>query len=119
MADYLILDTSQANNSSRVVVHSTIPAGNNAVGNTWQSVLAAMQGGLVQSAVPASLMPPGRQAELDSGAVYEWVFQAEYDANATPANKQAVVEAQIAAREATELSRLQNTLRFWGFTGSI
>jgi hypothetical protein len=64
-------------------------------------------------------MPAGRQADLDSGARFEWSFTAVYDANDTPANKLVAIEAGITAREAEQLTYKQNELRFWGQTGTI
>ena len=117
--EYVVLDTSQLNNSSRVVVHSDTPGGNNAVGTPWTTALIEYKGTPVASVVPASVMPVGRQTALDAGTKYEWVFTAEYNANLTPTQKQTEIEAQISARQAQEQTRLQNLLRFWGHTGSV
>jgi len=64
-------------------------------------------------------MPGGRQADLDTGTRFEWVINVGYDANATPANKLAAVEAAITADEPSRLAYFQNRLRFWGQTGSV
>lgn len=116
---YVILETGSLNNRSRVAVHTDIPAGTNAVGTTWQQALVDFQGTPVTSVVPDSIMPGGRQAELDAGSKYEWTLSAVYDANASNANKLLAVEAQITAEESAMLDDLQDKLRFWGQTGTL
>ncbi len=117
---YVILDTGQRNDRSTLVVHTEVPVGNNEVGTPWADALVESLGGApITSQVPVSIMPGGRQAELDVGTRFEWRFTAAYDANDAPAAKLVVVESQISAREANELAFMQNELRFWGQTGSI
>lgn len=118
MADYVLLGGGARNNLVRVVVHSTTPAGNNAVNVAWSTALVGHLESTV-SVVPASLLPPGRQADLDAGTVYEWEFTHEDDAGKTPAERLASVEAAVLAREANEQTRLANLLRYWGFTGTV
>lgn len=118
MADYVLLESAGLNNRIRVVVHTTVPNGNNAVGNTWKSALVEYLGDTA-SQVPVSVLPVGRQADLDAGDVYEWSFSFEDDANAPTPTRLANLEAEILALEAGELSRLQNVLRYWGRTATV
>lgn len=120
MPDYLILGTSQKNDRSVVVVHTTTPGGTNTAGVTWvQCLIDQLDGQPFDSLVPASVMPAGRQAALDAGTVFEWSFTSVYDANDSAVAKQTEVENQIQAKEADILTEKQNELRFWGHTGTV
>ena len=118
-SQYVILAGSDEDNSVSVVVHTDVPAaGTNAAGTQWQTAVSQWRDGAA-SAVPTPILPGGRQTDLDSGIYHEWQFTAEYDANESNANKQAALEAEITARAAAELSKMQNILQFWGETGSV
>lgn len=118
MPDYILLEGSPLNNRVRVVVHSDVPPGNNAVGVAWSDALVGHLDSTV-SRVPAAFLPAGRQTALDNGTVYEWEFTFSDDANKTPANRLTALEAEISAKESDEQTRLANLLRFYGHTGSI
>jgi hypothetical protein len=92
--------------------------GNNEVGVAWSAALVDYLESTV-SVVPVSILPVGRQADLDAGAVYEWEFTFADDADGTPANRIANLETAILAGEAGEVVRLQNILRYFGKTGSV
>lgn len=117
MADYVLLEQSELNNQIRIVVHSTVPAGSNVAGTTWKDALVSSVD--TTSRVPAALLPAGRQTALNNGDLYEWEFSFEDDANKTPANRLAALEAAISARESAELQRMANRLRYFGHVGSI
>lgn len=117
MADYVLLEQSELNNQVRIVVHSTVPTGSNQAGMTWKDALVASVD--TTSRVPAALLPAGRQTALDAGDLYEWELSFEDDANKTPANRLAALEAEIASRESAELQRMANRLRYYGHVGSI
>jgi hypothetical protein len=118
MADYVLLGGAPLNDRIRVVVHSTVPGGNNEVGVAWSQALVDHLGDTT-SVVPASILPAGRQAALDTGSVYEWEFTFVDDANATPAARQSNLETEIQIRESAEITRLQGILRYFGKTGSV
>ncbi len=111
--------TTNADRGHRVsgFAHSTVPLGDNAAGTPWSQALVEPLGDTT-SQVPASILPPGRQALLDAGSVFEWGFTVSIDANGLPAEKTATVEAWLVATEDAELTVLQNRLQFWGHTGS-
>ena len=121
MADYFLIDGSRLNASTGVVVHSDVPATNNAAAQPWRDVLVADKGETTSVLPPAMLEAafPGRQAELDTGEKYEWQFSASYDANSTNPEKLAVIENQIQIREATVQTELLNRLRWYGQTGTV
>jgi len=116
---FVVLESRQKNNGSTVVVHTETPAGSNAAGVVWATALSESFGGVFVSAVPVSVMPGGRQAELDAGTRFEWSVNVQYDANDTNVNKLAAVESAITADEPVQLVYFQNRLRFWGQTGSV
>lgn len=118
MADYVLLEGSPKNNQIRVVVHTTVPNGNNQAGTPWGQALVGSLESTV-SRVPPSFLPVGRQAELDAGSVYEWEFSFEDDANANANSRVTNLESEIVAREAAESARMQNRLRYFGRTGSV
>lgn len=118
MADYIVLESSTKNNQIRVVVHTDVPNTNNAAGQNWRTVLTEYLESTT-SRVPVARLPVGRQADLDTGVKYEWEMTHEDDANDTPANRIASLEAAIQAEESSELTRLQNTLNYWGQTGTV
>ena len=115
---YVVLDTGPKNNATKVVVHTDTPTGNNDVGTVWATALVEATAPVV-SEVPVSVMPSGRQAELDAGTRFEWIVNVEYDANIPNAAKLTQLETQIAIDEVVELAEFENRLRFWGRTGSI
>lgn len=118
-SQYVVLDGSDESNTVRVVVHTDVPAaGSNVAGTQWQTAVAQWRAGAASS-VPSAILPVGRQADLDAGLFHEWSFTSEFDANETSANKQAALEAEITARAADELAKMQNVLAFWGATGSV
>ncbi len=118
MADYVLLEGSDKNNRIRVIVHSDVPAGNNAVGVAWSDALVGFLSDTV-SVVPVSLLPPGRQAELDAGTKYEWSLSFEDDANESPVTRLANIEAAVAVGEADQIAELSNRLRYWGKVGTV
>lgn len=119
MAQYRILDGGDLNDRVTGFAYTAVPAGNNAAATSWQQVVAeyvTRTHGATTSRAPA--LPAGvSQAELDSGAKFEWEFTVEFDANLTDLGKRSAVETVIAAREAELVTHLQNRLRFWGFEG--
>ena len=118
MADYILLESADKQNQVRVVAHLAVPNSNNAVGVKWRDAVAAYVDDTT-SAVPVSILPAGVQANLDSGAVYEWSGTVEFDANLSNADKLAAVDTWVADGEADEFTRLQSILEFYGKTGSI
>lgn len=116
--EYVILETGNDNNETEVVVHTATPIGNNDVGTSWVTCCVESLSPVV-SKCPDSLLPQGRQVNLDQGDLFEWVLSVEYDANMTSVAKLLEIETQITAEEATELIEFQNRLRFWGKTATI
>lgn len=119
MAQYRILDGGDLNDRVTGFAYTAVPAGINAAGSSWQQVVAEYvirTHGATTSRAPA--LPAGvTQAELDSGAKYEWEFTAEFDANLADLEKRDAVVVVVVAREAELAAHLQNRLRFWGFEG--
>lgn len=118
--EYVILTNSDKGNLISGFAHSVVPAGNNVPGTPWSQALteylATTINGTV-SQVPSSVLPGGRQVELDNGTKYEWPFRVGVNANDTDGAKEATVEAALVAEEAEIIVELQNRLRFWGRTG--
>ncbi len=121
---YVILDTSPLGNRVFGYAHSTVPGGNNDAGVAWSqavvdSVIRDSESGTTVSLAPASLLPAGRQTQLDNGSKYEWDFSVEFSAKLSNAEKVAVVEAFLVAEEPNVIARLAKRLNFWGKTGSV
>ncbi len=116
--DYVILTLSDKGHRVSGYAHSTVPAGNNDIGTPWsQALIEYLED--TTSQVPSSVLPAGRQTDLDSGAKYEWAFTIDVNAHETPANKEAEVQSELVILEPDILASLQNRLQFWGRTGSI
>ena len=118
MADYILLESADKQNQVRVVVHTAVPNSNNAVGVKWRDALVAWKGDAT-SAVPVSMLPAGVQADLDTGAVYEWGDDIDFDANLSNAAKLAAINTWVSDNEADEFTRLQSILEFYGKTGTV
>ena len=118
MAEYVILTNSDKGHRISGFAHSVVPSGDNAAGTPWSQALIEYLESTV-SQVPSSVLPAGRQTELDSGLKYEWPFTVDVNAHATPATKQGEVEAELVELEPDILTKLQNRLQFWGKTGSV
>lgn len=115
--EYVILTNSDRGHRISGFAHSVVPVGDNAAGTSWsQALIEYLE--TTTSQVPSSVLPAGRQTELDSGAKYEWPFTVGVNANDNPAGKEATVQAFLVAEESKILSELQNRLDFWGKTGS-
>ena len=115
--EYVILTNSDKGHRISGFAHSVVPSGDNAAGPPWSQALIEYLESTV-SQVPSSVLPAGRQTELDSGSKYEWSFTVGVNANDTPAVKEATVQAFLVAEELEILAELQNRLDFWGKTGS-
>ncbi len=115
--DYVILTNSDKGHRISGFAHSDVPNGKNEANTFWTQALIEYLESTV-SQVPSSVLPAGRQTELDSGTKYEWLFTVGVNANDTPADKEATVQAFLVAEEADILAELQNRLDFWGKTGS-
>ena len=66
MASYVLLGGAPKGNSQRIVVHTDVPAGTNQAGVSWGDALVGYLGDTT-SVVPLSILPAGRQTDLDSG----------------------------------------------------
>ena len=116
--EYVILTNSDKGHRISGFVHSVVPVGNNVVGTPWSQALVEFVGDTT-SQVPTSVLPAGRQADLDVGAKYEWAFTADVNAHETPATKEGELQTYLLAQEPDIITKLQNRLEFWGRTGSI
>ncbi len=116
MAEYVILTNSDKGNRISGFAHTVVPSGNNSVGTPWSQALIEYLDSTV-SQVPSSVLPVGRQTELDAGSKYEWPFTVGVNANDTPTNKEATVQAFLVAEEPEIIAVLENRLEFWGKTG--
>ena len=122
MADYILLEGGDKGDRVRVVVHTAVPNSNNSVQIKWRDALVGwsqtVKEGTV-SEVPISMLPAGVQADLDSGALYEWEFVYVDDADLPNSERITNLEAEVANREADELTRLQTILDYYGKTGTV
>ncbi len=115
--EYVILTNSDKGHRISGFAHSVVPAGDNDAGTPWsQALIEHLED--TTSKVSSSVLPAGRQTELDAGSKYEWAFTIGVNANDTPAAKETTVQAELVIRETEVLSVLQNRLQFWGKTGS-
>ena len=128
MADYILLESADKQNQVRVVAHTAIPGNgpnsNNAVGVKWRDALVGWitsqtPGQGTTSVVPVSMLPAGVQADLDTGAVYEWGDDIDFDANLSNTDKLTEIETWVAVRDTVEFARLQSILEFYGKTGTV
>ena len=118
MVEYVILTNSDKGHRISGFAHSVVPVGNNVVGTPWsQALIEYLED--TTSQVPTSVLPGGRQTELDSGVKYEWPFTVDVDAHAASTVKETEVQTELTSLEPEVLTKLQNTLEFWGRTGSV
>ncbi len=122
MADYILLEGGDKGDRVRVVVHTAVPNSNNSVQVKWRDALVAwsqtVKEGTV-SEVPVSFLPAGVQADLDTGALYEWEFVFVDDGKLPNPERLINLETEVANREADELTRLQTILDYYGKTGTV
>ncbi len=116
--EYVILTNSDKGNRISGFAHSDVPSGDNIAGTPWsQALIEHLES--TTSQVLSSVLPAGRQTELDAGSKYEWPFTVGVNANDTPVDKEATVQAELVIEESEILSELANRLQFWGKTGSV
>ena len=126
MADYILLESADKQNEVRVVVHTAIPDTGpnsvNAVSVKWRDALVGWKGdtkSVVPQVRPDVFLPAGVQADLDSGALYEWLGTVRFDAHMSNADKLSAIETWVSDHEADELAWLQSILEFYGKTGTV
>lgn len=120
MADFHVLETNPQKDVARIAIHVTVPAGNNAAGKSWSSAVLGHLGGTQSTKVPwLAATNPTEATAITNGSAYEFVESVQFNANDTNANKLSAMQAHVAARQAQILSRLQDTLRFWGYDGDV
>ncbi len=122
---YVLLESGPRQNQVRVVAHSDVPNSNNAVGVKWRDAVVGWVGsqsdpvGDMTSVVPVSILPTGIQANLDTGAVYEWEGTVRFNANLSDIDKLILIEAWVVDRAAVELAEMETMLNYYGKTGSV
>ena len=122
MADYIPLEGGDKGDRVRVVVHTAVPNSNNSVQVKWRDALVGWSQTVKEgtgSEVPVSMLPAGVQADLDSGALYEWEFVFVDDGNLPNPQRITNLETEITNRETDELARLQTMLDYYGKTGAV
>lgn len=100
-----------------VVVHLTVPNGNNAAGTSWAT--AIVNAGLNRTQL-ATGNGPGQIATAEanqilSGAVIEGSFQWGDDPNLTVPQRQASLDQAASQLQAEMTAKLQADLRYFGF----
>lgn len=118
MATYVLLESAEQQHQVHVVVHTAVPTTKNAVGIKWRDVVVAWVEDTT-SVVPSSILPPGIQADLDSGALYEWRGLIRFNANLSDANKLVVIDNWVAINDSFEFDLMKSKLEFYGMAGSV
>lgn len=101
------------------LLHEPVPAGNNAVGVAWRTALVnSGMGGTTSMATGAG---PGQitaaeLAQVQAGEVLEIAFRVEIPANASAAQRNAIMDGEIAKASSEAQSRIAQALRFFGAT---
>ncbi len=113
MAAYTIIANSAKSNSSTVVIEFPVPAGNNAAGVPWRTVVAELRD-QVGSVNPRKVSDTGYVGSLDAGAVMEIEHTVEYDAGLSNAAKVAVLDAAVADRVAEFTTDFAALYEFYG-----
>lgn len=101
-----------------VVIHATTPAGNNLAGNSWATCI---QNSGRNISVLTTGNGPGQIAtnemnQITSGTLYESVMQWGDDPAWTNAERQADLDLRATQLSAETLARLQQELKYFGFT---
>ncbi len=120
MSDWHALDDAGVGNRLRIVVHTSVPGGNNNASPApvpWQTAASQMkvsEGGTT-SIVPN--LPALEQTDLDNGVLYETLIQVSSSANDTPAQRLTAVQTAAGVEQARVGSTLAKSLQYWGGNG--
>ena len=116
MANYHILSGRPDGNQLTVVFHLPVPDENNAVGLNYRTALMHHQGGgSIQSAVPDDLLGDGEQAALDSGALYELVWQYNTRPGDSLLDKRNELDARFTQLSSAVAGQIEAQLEFYGY----
>lgn len=115
MSDYHVMEIRDKGDSAHLAFHFDTPAGTNAAGVLYSDALVAWLS-------PTTDVPDLGQTEADAiaaGTVIEYAEMVEFDANATNQQKLNVIEARWTQLSSIIPGRIQENLRFWGFSGDV
>lgn len=123
MSDFHILEVNNKKDRAHVVFHFDTPAGNNAA-NIARSTAYVQWVTMRTGAAPATILPSTHllQAESDAitaGTVIEHDEVVQFNANATNVQKQAIIAALWTTLNGTIPGRVQENIKFWGFSGDV
>ena len=122
---YVLLESAEEQHQVRVVAHSDIPNSNNAVNVKWRDAVVGWVGsqsdpvGDMTSVIPLSILPVGVQAQLDTGALYEWEGIVRFNANLSDGDKWSLIETWVFEQAAVEFTAMQTRLDYYGKIGSV
>lgn len=122
MATYTILEQSESENTATMCIEFAVPAGNNAAGVTWQSVVSQIRtaDGEAGSTLNTTKVGNGAYiATLDSGAVKEILYTHEYDRYLTDGQKATALDAAVVAHIAEYTNDFSARHNFYGMERTV
>ena len=128
MAQYIVLEGGEKDEWTRVVVHTNIPGSGpnseNAVLVKWRDAIVGLAPRFKEplgttSVVPIAFLPSGRQAQLDTGELWESEFRMDDSAKLDPVARQTNIETAVLEHSSAELDRLKKILNYYGKVGSV
>lgn len=109
------------NNVYSVVVHVATPAGNNAAGVAWSTAIknAGRAKTVMQVGSGAGQITTAESNDVTNGAVLEGVFQ--WQDNPAWTNAERIADVELRAQQLRDelLARVQDELKFFGYTRDI
>jgi len=120
MADYHIRDVSDEVKTVRCVFHITIPATNNSVGVAYRDALVEHLGGADNITSVLLGISTADLTKLKTGELLERPLTVRFSSTSlTSAERLSEVRAKYTSETITILDELENTLQYYGYSGSI
>ncbi len=121
MSDMHVLDV--VNGVARVVMHFSVPTGNNLVGTPW-AIAVLETAGFQEDGTPATpktvlrTIVAAEKTAIEAGEVVEFVTDVAGLTEGTVAGRQANLRTVYAAFKAAKTTDFQNRFNFYGHTES-
>jgi hypothetical protein len=109
-----VLELNPEKRRATLVLHQTMPVGNNQAGTSWKNciIFTGRNKSILTVGTGPGQIASAENTDVVAGNVLELVVQAEVDGDPTIA----LLNNLASFHAASEVTRLQATLRYYGFT---
>lgn len=123
MANYHLMEISAKGDEARVAFHFVTPVETNVAGVALKDAYKEWQerdGGALGTVLPwLAATNPTEDGQITNGEVVEHVESVQFDANATNAQKQAVLDSRWTALSTIIPDRIRRQLKFWRMNRNV